>query len=193
MYSQKELREKIGKLREIICSHELIRYQLYEELSDLEHRSMDEIGPPIGRLPICHLLEIDEVPFDLIQFSYEGILPVYEKESKYKNTVRDYYIQSTIQALTRTNINIQFSKAVIYICHYFQDLSIRDLDNRNRKVIIDAVRKTGMIDDDSWQKVSFIESGFYDSENHLEVYVFGDQHLTDFLQWFNKTCTKTER
>jgi hypothetical protein len=185
MYSQKELQEKIVKLKEIITSHEMIRYHFYRELAELEHMVMDEIGPPPGRLPVCHIYQYDDLKFDLLQISYEGMLPLYDKDQKYKNTVRDYYLQATIQAFQREKINIQFSKAVVFICHYFQDGKIRDLDNRNRKVVIDAVRKIGIIEDDNWLKVMLMESGLHDPDkNHMEVYIFRQENLTDFLIWF---------
>ena len=82
------------------------------------------------------------------------MLPLYLRDKHYGNQIKDYYTQATIQAIMEAVAASQtetpvLSSAFIYICHFFEDLLIRDLDNRNRSAIINAIRYAGLIKDDS--------------------------------------------
>src|SRR5690606_9267672 len=71
-----------------------------------------------------------------------------------------------------------------YICHFFEDLLIRDLDNRNRSAIINAIRYVGLIKDDSWKEIEVMESGFLDvnRKNHVQVFVTPSQNALKMIE-----------
>ncbi|MEJ9282362.1 hypothetical protein [Ureibacillus thermosphaericus] len=99
--------------------------------------------------------------YPVIQFRYESAMPLYsEKDKEYTALVRDYYFQVTSDMYNYPELNISFDKATLIIQHVFPDRIIRDLDNRNRKYLIDAIKFTELIDDDNFQKLSIYEEGF---------------------------------
>jgi Holliday junction resolvase RusA-like endonuclease len=68
------------------------------------------------------------------------------------------------------------------IIYFFKSLRVRDLDNRNRKYLIDAIKKTRIINDDNWQTVTLIEKGIFSNhDDHIKVYVLDERYLPEFL------------
>ncbi len=123
--------------------------------------------------------------FPVFQFSYDGLLPVYKGQDRELTAmIRNYYNQVTKDAYDFHQIDYRFDKAVIMIQHFFNDHSIRDLDNRNRKYIIDAIRHTGLIEDDNWKHLSIFEQGLSDERsNHVQVYLFDYENLSVFINY----------
>lgn len=127
-------------------------------------------------------LVIDGYP--VFQFRYEGAMPLYkETDRKYLALVREYYYQVTLSMYDFTEVNFQFKKAVLIIQHIFKNGIIRDLDNRNRKYLIDAIRHTGLIDDDNFKNLSILEEGFINKEcaPYVNVYLLEEQYLQQFF------------
>lgn len=121
------------------------------------------------------------------QLSYEGMLPQYFDKTanimknkaklaewtKYHHAIRDYYIQATADAVRLKEPLPTFKRAFLYHCHFFSNMALRDLDNRNRSVLINAARYARLIDSDDWMHLSTMESGFLDVErkNHVQVFI----------------------
>jgi len=62
-------------------------------------------------------------------------------------------------------------------------LKDRDLDNRNKKYVFDAIRDTGVLHDDTWQDISMMDIGFFDEHsNHLQVFVLPENVFPAFIQ-----------
>lgn len=120
--------------------------------------------------------------FPIFHFSYEGVLPPYSEIRKEQVKVRDYYLTETLQSYDWTAVNDQFDKAAVYVAHYFASDRKRDLDNRNRKYLLDALRRTLLIKDDSWQYISWMEEGFRDDRDHIEVFVMDRKYFPCFLK-----------
>ncbi|MNW46797.1 hypothetical protein D3C74_241090 [compost metagenome] len=123
--------------------------------------------------------------YPVYQFSYQGMLPLYLKDKKYKNQIKDYYTQATMEATAASQKEAPVLKsAFIYICHFFEDLMIRDLDNRNRSAIINAIRYAGFVKDDSWKEIETMESGFLDvsRKNHVQVFVTPSQNALKMIE-----------
>lgn len=123
--------------------------------------------------------------YPVFQFSYEGALPAYkEGDRDYLALIRNYYYRATFDAYDFPKIDIRFDQSVIITAHYFNNMQIRDLDNRNRKLIQDAIRQTGLIGDDSWSKVWNVDLGFLDTKgNHVQVYVVSQENFPDFMSY----------
>ncbi|WP_262173257.1 hypothetical protein [Saccharococcus sp. Marseille-Q5394] len=127
-------------------------------------------------------MEIDDYP--VFQFSYEGALPLYKEEDRdYLAMIRHYYFRATLDAYDFSKIDFQFDKSVIIIAQHYENKLIRDLDNRNRKLIQDAIRHTGLIGDDSWWRVWNVDIGFLDPRgNHVQVYVVSQENFAEFIK-----------
>ncbi|OUM87556.1 MAG: hypothetical protein BAA01_06600 [Bacillus thermozeamaize] len=143
--------------------------------------------------PRCYLTEHTVEGQTVYQLSYDGMLPLYfetnfntktalrnfERErlqelSRYHNAVRDYYLRATSDTVKLWPKEIKtFSRAFIYVCHFFGNLVIRDLDNRNRSILINAARLCGFISGDEWERLEFMESGYldFDKKNHVSVFI----------------------
>ena len=123
--------------------------------------------------------------YPVFQFSYEGALPAYKEDDRdYLALIRHYYYRATFDAYDFSKIDIKFDQSVIITAHYFNNMQIRDLDNRNRKLIQDAIRQTGLIGDDSWSRVWNVDVGFLDpKENHVQVYVVSQDNFSNFMSY----------
>lgn len=164
---------------------EMLRMNLYRDLVEAKTY-------PYQRVPIKHKnyfqpLAINGYP--VFQFRYEGAMPLYDKENRELiQLVRDYYFQATLEMYELPEMNIQFEKAVLIIQHIFPDKIIRDLDNRNRKFVIDAIRLTGLINDDNFMNLSIFEEG-YVKENaipYVNVFLLNKENFQDFLTYSKK-------
>lgn len=121
--------------------------------------------------------------FSFFKIMYKGMLPTYKDDDPhYKKSVKQYYFEATANSYDYKNSLIRFEKAVIHIRHHYKNRIIRDLDNRNRKYIIDAVRYSNIIFDDNWQHVSLHEEAIYNPVcNCVEVFIVPAEHYIQFL------------
>src|SRR5699024_12566962 len=109
-----------------------------------------------------------------------------EMTRQYIKMIRHYYQSATYSIIShlkldktqKNNENDVKGKTVILFAHIFNDLSTRDLDNRNKKHVLDAIKITGIIEDDNWQDVILLDVGYLDrGHNHLQVFVFPEEIL----------------
>ncbi|WP_176447355.1 hypothetical protein [Lentibacillus sp. CBA3610] len=122
--------------------------------------------------------------YPVFQFSYDGMLPLYKANDRdYAAMVRHYYQRITFESYNYADVQHQFGRAGLIIQHFFNDHVIRDLDNRNRKYVIDAIRYTGLVKDDNWQELSIIEEGQHDKGNHIQVYLVEEENKINFLSY----------
>lgn len=169
---------------EILKSLERLKEETMKRLYEHELLGSDELGLHQNQPATYKKIAVNN--YNVFQFSFVGLLPWYKNDDReYLSFVRNYYHRVTNESFDFTN-TVQLSKACIIIYHYFQDGCIRDLDNRNRKVIIDAIRHTNLIKDDCWKYVSILEEGFSDKQNHVQVYVLDRVNLPNFLSYLGK-------
>lgn len=130
---------------------------------------------------------IDDIPY--FQFSYDGMLPHFnEKDNEYLAMIRNYYLRATLDSYNFKKVDYVFDEAVIVFVQYFKDDIIRDLENRNKQYIQDAIRATGLIHDDHWSIVWNADIGFSDTEsNHVQVYLVSK---SDFASFYNVLLNK---
>lgn len=137
--------------------------------------------------PRCTITNHDIQGENVIQLSYEGILPLYfqrehvlkEKDmgiSSYLKAVEHSYLLATNDALSLLSAAERpksKNKAFLYVCHFYSDLKIRDLDNRNRSALINSARYGRLIDGDEWEKLSYMEEGYLDvaKKNHISMFI----------------------
>jgi hypothetical protein len=86
-----------------------------------------------------------------------------------------------------SRMDIIEQRCCVLIIHYFKDRMVRDLDNRNRKFLLDAIRQTGLIRDDSWRDLAIMEEGFHDPRgDHVQMYVLARENFANFLVYMER-------
>lgn len=149
-----------------------------------------------------HIIEGEKI----VQLSYDGMLPLYflkknvlkEKDMEidsYLKSVENYYFRATNDALALLSSDEHpepKTKAFLYVCHFYSDLKIRDLDNRNRSVLINAARYGRLIDGDEWEKMSYMEEGFLDiaKKNHISMFISSRKNGLKTVEYVNDLYQK---
>lgn len=182
---EQQARKKAEDCEEMYRQAVGLSFKLGKALSEWMTMLPESTSPDPKTYPPCiyntYMLE----DYPVYQLSYQGMLPLYAKDKQYRSQISDYYTQATMEAMaTSQNAVSVMNSAFIYICHFFEDLLIRDLDNRNRSVVINAVRYAGFIKDDSWKEIEIMESGFLDvaRKNHVQVFVTPSQNALKMIE-----------
>lgn len=172
----------------------------WDEYLPIEHEDIARFTEqtPFPRCMITnHIVDGERIT----QLSYNGLLPLYffkngaskdkqmEIES-YRKIVKDYYIRATLDALKllpTAETPEKKNKAFIYLCYFFKDLKIRDLDNRNRSVLINAARYGLLIDGDEWEKLAIMEEGFLNvnKRNHVSMFISNRNSALKVVEYVN--------
>ena len=171
-------------LKEMLKKLELFKQEIMKEINRLDKNDEAIVRTTVYPMAKVKPLEINGYP--VFQFGYEGMLPLYKEDDyEYLSMIRHYYFRATFDAYDYSKLKLPaMEKAVIIFVHYFKDDSIRDLDNRNKKYIQDAIRQTRIINSDSWQHVWNMDMAYKDKEkSHVQVYVVPQHHFTDFIQF----------
>ncbi|GIP08189.1 hypothetical protein J1TS5_03590 [Paenibacillus macerans] len=184
---------RIETIEDLYRQTVMISYSLGEELSERLHMLPDREGYNVDPViyPPCKFQSLNVIGSPVYQFIYQGMLPLYIQDKKYENKIREYYLRSTMEALEGQRLE-KFDHAFIYLCHFYGDLKVRDLDNRNRRHLINAIRNTGIIEDDCWQRIETMESGFLDlpKSNHVEVFITSRENMINLVEYVRKEVRK---
>lgn len=180
---------KIEDMEQIYRQCVLLSINVAREIAIRRHLlpSREDMNVDPAMFPSCRFKQHDIGGEVVYQLSYDGMLPLYDKDKKYTTQLRDYYTISTLEAVGDKAVNC-FEHGFIYICHFFKDLVVRDLDNRNRRLLINAIRYGGFIKDDSWEKIEIMESGFLDiaKSNHVEVFIGNQKNGLKMVKYVNE-------
>lgn len=143
--------------------------------------------PDVEEIQVPVSTENGEQVFFVFRILYDGALPPYFESTK-EDSHDAYYTQLRARygkGFDMTKISnrelLVACKIVIFIKHHFSDLGIRDLDNRNRKLLIDALRSNGVIGDDNWQSCAIYEEGILAEQNAVEIFVMEREAFPHFL------------
>ncbi|MCP3764652.1 hypothetical protein NLX67_20130 [Domibacillus sp. A3M-37] len=179
------MKEKVEGLKELLRNMEMLKSDVMARILELDDNAM---LPPISTVyPGAKAKTLAVNGYPVYQFAYEGVLPLYQQDGKYRAAIRHYYFRATFEACGQLPFEKTFDKAAIFIIYYFKDQIIRDLDNRNRKFLMDAIRQTGLITDDSWRHLAVMEEGFHDPHgDHVQMYVLARENFTDFLAYMER-------
>lgn len=124
--------------------------------------------------------------YKVFQFAYAGSLPLNKmNDKKLKRLTRSYMEWCTHNIYNTKESGLPFEKAKVFIQHFYKDYIISDLDNRNHKYILDAIRMAQIIKDDNWQSISLDIAGYSDKTNHVQVYVVEDHNKHDFAKYLD--------
>lgn len=194
-YTDEEREARVELFRGIIMKLEMARFDMYREYADLQSRLQGEPMLSLQEHPVCEITTHDVDGKEILQFSYPGMLPLYTDEkdresTKYRQRVKNYYVNVTMEAVRRQNIKQQFVPAHVHMVHCFQDLKIRDLDNRNRSHIINGLRYSQVIGDDNWQELSLSEKAIKADVNGVEVFVGYSKDMQEIMEISGKLRQK---
>src|SRR5699024_9050473 len=190
--------DRIKLIRGMLEKMEVFRSDLMGEINKLEGN--EDTYQPVSVYPMANIERFNFKDLPIYQFSYHGSLQPYEVMTRqYIKMIRHYYQSATYSSIShlkldktqKNNENDVNGKTVILFAHFFNDLSTRDLDNRNKKHVLDAIKITGIIEDDNWQDVILLDVGYLDRvHNHLQVFVFPEEILGSFLDDLNHNQDK---
>lgn len=174
------------KMIEVLTDIEQLRCSLMERVAKIS--PLDELGAirPTTVYPLAKAKPMVIKNYPVFQFAYEGMLPHHIRDvnnTEYAEALKRYYLQATLDSYDFSKTDYKFDKSVIIFVHYFKDNIIRDLDNRVKKYIQDAIRFTRLIEDDNWVNVWNIDMAFLDTNKnpHVQVYIVERENLYDFL------------
>lgn len=122
--------------------------------------------------------------YQVLMFYFDSVLPSYKtKDKNYGQTVASYYNLAIARQLTTVTQNLQGEEFVIFIEQHFKDMQLRDLDNRNRKLLIDALRHNLVFKDDSYKYISIFEEAYnVRNQNEMIVYIVEKVNFHHFLK-----------
>lgn len=95
--------------------------------------------------------------------------------------INQYFFKETYTQYKNSELDLKFEKALMILIHSFPDNQPRDLDNIQYKPVIDAIRKTKIINDDSWQNLSLMYLGSLSEKEKIDVYLVPHTHVRNFL------------
>ena len=174
-----------SRLKSALFYTERLRAELLDSLAELEEMERWRTEKP----PACPIASVEPMTvhgYPVFRFSYDGRLPSYYGDFQYRAKVRDYYLAATLRAYDWSKIDLRFDRAAVFVAHYFKSIRTRDLDNRNRKYLIDALRRTLLIKDDSWHHLMWAERGFLDRIDHVQMFVMEMDNFHDFVKLMNE-------
>lgn len=126
----------------------------------------------------------EKIPF--FHLLYEGCVPGYEARNPgHVNSegihYRTHYMKETFKQYDFDTIDLTFRHAVAVIIHHFKDNRPRDLDNIQSKYLLDSIRRTGIIHDDSWQCLAHFLMGEKADRDFAEVLLVSSKDFIPLL------------
>jgi len=189
-----EVESRIDQLKEMARNVELSRIFLYSEIANLERSIGISLSGEKCFQSICSST-IEPMPENrfYVHLKYEGMLPLYSEDNEYKRKTRQLYNFSTEKAISSLGKKPNIKNAFVYIVHIFPDLTRRDYDNRGRKFLLDALRYTGVIEDDNWRNIQIAESGLSLGlgSSRVEVFVCDVQDKLLLIEHIDNFYVKT--
>jgi len=159
---------------------------VYQKEKVLEYTSM--INNPEYKQP----LRING--YSVFQFAYAGSIPLNRlDDEELRNLTKSYMEWCTHSIYNPKEHGLPFKRAKIFIQHFYKNKVIRDLDNRNHKFILDAIRLARIIKDDNWQNISLDISGHLDERNHVQVYVVDEKNKHHFAKYLDDHKYKLQK
>lgn len=173
----------------------LMSLRLAEMIADRETLLGESTSPDPKPYPPCSFDSFELLGEPVYQFRYEGMLPLYSDDRLSQKKLRNYYQTATMEAIhewVRSEGLRAFDQAFLYICYFFSNLRVRDLDNQNRRHLINAMRRTRLIQDDNWKRISNMEKGFFDpsQENYILLYVTHEKNKLRLIEYVDQMMEK---
>ncbi|MBA4533812.1 hypothetical protein [Brevibacillus halotolerans] len=187
-FFREEIVEKKLKLEEAIKQLELVKCTMIDQLQEFMAMEEDTYAKQIS------MIEDFSIENGIFKFCINGRLPHFDLEdTKYKQKMRDHYQQKIIQFANIYDIKsrVTYQKAFIYLLHFFKNEVPRDLDNRSKKFIFDGIRYSGIIRDDSWKNISYMERGLLDNNyERVEIWIGEEKNNIEIIKMVEEKYIK---
>lgn len=188
--------ERLDWLIDYYNSLELKRLEAWKMLVEVKD-NFDELNLPIDTTPIINSTATYER--EILKILINDYIPrkCLIKERNNISPLRYHWLRAVsdpIKKLQASGVNLHFQKAFCIIRCYVPRNIAQDVDNIAYKIILDGLRYTKIINDDTWKQMSFMVDGDIDRENpKTEIYVMEYSKIMSFLGsvFLTNTCTKT--
>lgn len=168
---ERMIQEKMELLKKLDQDKNGIIREITQLEKDLAMFSENNLDRNIGQLISSKLMNFEGI--NLLRIRISGMLPHRIRD---KNLEQAYTV-GIMKSLEEIK-EVRFSKAFISINHYFANQIIRDVDNRNRNVVLNALRYAGLIPDDNWKFVTIMETGYLNKgDNFVDVIVLEERDM----------------
>ncbi|MCS5696986.1 hypothetical protein [Desulfofundulus thermocisternus] len=147
--------DSLKLLTDTYYSIENIRMNLYKEIQDLqaEHEDFQLIDGAKT-----------EIAGNTLKITIPDFPPRIPPNHSLNKKVRLHWLGMVVKALS--NVEIRFTDKVLCIIHLYLPYSVVwDVDNRVFQHIINGIRYSRIIQDDSWDKLAFMVIGDVDKNN----------------------------
>lgn len=170
-YDFKLLLQELEEHKEELDAIEIMRAKAYNRVSKLswDLQRLDKTLPDGLESEIKKMgqTEIEVIQPDMIKLTLNYRIPYYDKTLKnkmrYYKLAKYFYGSEIVSRLREQEDNIKKftsdEKTVILIKSFYKYNELADLDNRFHSFIINAIRHSLIIEDDSWREIDIIESG----------------------------------
>ncbi|MCF6094516.1 hypothetical protein L1765_11130 [Microaerobacter geothermalis] len=178
-----EYEQKVERLKETIKLFELLKMLNLKDYQELLSYQNNTFQHPLETFSFkAKMTHMNEFPVFYLEIP--GILPLYDdKDNQYLKQLKNFYVSQTVNSIQKINSGITFEKAFILIRQYFPDLKVRDLDNRSKRFIFNGLRQSGLIKDDDWKNITYMEVGLLDKCNpRTEIYVCDTDYKIQLLE-----------
>lgn len=156
------MKDKILRACEYIEKVRSELYSAYHDIVDEELKSADICVEPLPQ----EKWEV-ECNDDVIKIYIPDYLP---KRNSITKEIYNMWLKNLVCSLQSIIPTPQFEKIFVYIKMFIPG-SLWDVDNRSIKMIIDSIRYSKIIKDDSFQYVAYGAEGSNKEPYHTEIYI----------------------
>lgn len=182
-------------VKELVDSMDNVRVKLQLFMEESKHNLLDELYP---QLYISKTFEnknpIQLENMEVICLYYDDVIPSYKattKDKEYGRNISRYFTLATARQLAELKSFTPTEKNILYIEQHFKHTRSRDLDNRNRKLLIDALKYNHIISDDNMNNLSIFEHGKEGQPNNETlVFLIKEDDFIRFFELWKRTNPK---
>jgi hypothetical protein len=114
------------------------------------------------------------------------VIPDYPPKTLYaKKAAKQRWINNVMFAIKSLNPLPQFEHIFVFVDFYIPSKDW-DVDNRDVSPIIDGIRYSQIIKDDTYEHVSFGYRGHYSEDPHTDIYIIGNFNINEVVDNFIK-------
>src|SRR5699024_10258595 len=138
-------------LKAMLEEMEVFRADLMDEINEMGVNANSSV--PTSVYPPANIEKFVFNDSTVFQFSYHGALPTHRGMSKqYNDLIRSYYHNATASSFSKLELGSvdrikDTNKIAVIFAHFYKNLRARDLDNRNKKYVLDAIKDTRIFND----------------------------------------------
>lgn len=117
----------------------------------------------------------------VLKFTFPDKLPMLSKSDHYDREMFNLWGGQLAHAYCKLEKSVSFQRAMCVIRITDKDTTFWDVDNRNIRHIINALRINLIIEEDKWENLSVAVIGNRGRENKTEVFIFDHAKIDALL------------